>query len=262
MSNTWILRMKYRTGLYLCRIKHLHPKLTKIAFQHLVVFKCHSTSDSLILSSCYPIRQYFRRWMDRLILKKHLLPCTYCVILFSLASLRPFCFPPPIFHPWYLSLSPFSSLLNQVFARHFLLSVAVCPSCTSSWRWTVCLFIILHSYPHPQHTLQVPLSFWLSSSGILPLSSCLSLSIFSKNSSNLKFWYFFFPPVLFIYGAAVVIILMFLITALSTVHNLDWNSAITGELKSNTCSFCCRFLFISLFISAYCSTFTHPTHTH
>lgn len=183
-------------GPYRLRIKR--PVPDRNSFFHLTVFKWHSASCLLLLSSCYPIRQYLRRWMDCLALKNHLLPCTYCVILIPLALL-PLCpssFPPPIFHSSCLSLSPLYSSFHLFAVMHSLsLSFPL------SFPKMDCLsvFSLFSTHPcipntHKQNyarTPQIPLSFWLSSSAILAVSSCFSLSVFSKNSINQRLPGFF-----------------------------------------------------------------------
>lgn len=150
-----------------------------------------------------------------LALKHHLLSCIYCVILILFS----FSLHTSLTRPVYLL---------QLSSSLHMLSVTVrflCPSLLPGDGLSFCLFIILlnpslHLNTHT-HTLRIPLSFRLSSSAILTLSSFFSLSISSKNSINLKLQGIFHLH--FIYEAAVAIIFILLISALSTVHNLDRN---------------------------------------
>lgn len=178
------------------RIKHSVRYQTEIVLH---VFKWNSASCLLLLSSCYPIRQYLRRWMECLTLKNHLLPCTYCVILSP--SLSFISAPTPI----HLSFSLFIYLnsLHLFSVMHSpSLHFALCPSLLPKDGLSFCLFIILNPSHTDAHshllTLKILLSFWLSSYALLALSSWLFLFILSRNSVNLRFVPFLFYLWLFI----------------------------------------------------------------
>lgn len=126
--------------------------------------------------------------MDCRALKNHLLPCPYCVIPFLL-PLCPSPFPQPISHPSRFIF--FTSLLLSlsIFCDAYSLSaraLSFLPSFTKDGL-SFCFFHYSHiasTHTQKKRTLRIPLSFWLSSSAILAVSSCFSLSVFSKRSIN------------------------------------------------------------------------------
>lgn len=138
--------------------------------------------------------------MDCLVLKNHLLHVRTVSSPFprSPSSL-------PFFHPSaHLSSSLFISFISlfpspPVFGNASSLSpsTALWPSFPPSPKMDcLSLFSLFSTHPcisntHINTPQKIPLSFWLSSSAILALSSCLSLSVFSKNSINLTLLGFF-----------------------------------------------------------------------
>ena len=117
-----------------------------------------------------------------------------------LLPLCPSSFPLPIFHSSCLSRSPLYSSFHLFSVMYSLPSLSLSfPLVLPKDELSFCLFIMLHPSLHRQHTQtqlrshtpKIPLSFWLSSSAILAVSSCFSLSVFSKNSINQRLPGFF-----------------------------------------------------------------------